>query len=155
MTTAGLESNKDSGAGLEKIQGVIINAAYRIHAGVKTESDESCKPHQHPAAIVDTVLRSKSTNPGTAAIKETSAGGRVGPESASGKFQPEIRTVEKGPAVGGNKRRDVRDGMLQTQRSCSTIQPYSEYSKVIGVNLNLARGGSRLHTNGTAYPSHA
>ena len=155
MTTVGLESNKDPGAGLEKIQRVIINAAYRIHAGVKTESDESRKPHQHPAAIVDTVLRSEAANPGAAAIKETSAGGRVGPESASGKFQPEIRTVEKGPAAGGNKIRAVRNGVFQAQRCCSTIQPYSEYSKVIGVNLNLARGGSRQHTNGTAYPSHA
>ena len=73
--TVDLESNKDPDAGLEKIHRVIVDASYRVHAGIDAKSGGSHQRHHHPAPIVNTELRSESVSPVAATVKETSAGG--------------------------------------------------------------------------------
>ena len=84
----GLEFEENPGAGLEKIQRVIINAAYRVHAGIEAKAEGSRKLHHQSGPIVETVFRSEAGNPVAAAIKEAPTGGGVGPESTGAKFHP-------------------------------------------------------------------
>ena len=117
------------------IQSMILDTAYRVHAHIEAKADRRHHLQIQPAPIVKTELRPEAGRPAASRTNETPTGCRVRPEYGCGQFHPQIRTEEKGIAVAVNEIRTVRDGVLQSQWRRRTIQPHSEDSKVLGVNL--------------------
>ena len=139
LRVPGLESNKDPDAGFENIQRLILNAAYGVHANIKAHA---CRGHYHyiqPTPIVERELRPEAGRPAASRTKQTPTRCYVRLDHGCGQFHPQIRTGEKGIAAAVNEIRTVRGTVLQSQRRCGTIQPHSEDSKVLGVNLHTQK----------------
>ena len=98
FTRNALESNKDPYAGLENIQGVILDTAYGVHTDIEAKSDECHQCYLQTTPIVETKFCSQAGKAVSSRMKQAHTGCRVRREYGGGQFQPQIRTVEKGIA---------------------------------------------------------